>query len=111
MNRSERRRLGIKKREPSITIKMEDINRMKQEATKAAADWAFFMMLAVPTMVIHDHFGDLMKKEGREQRFVDLCLDTYKCYESGLVDIQELKQVLKEEAGVEICKKGVKGNE
>lgn len=38
MNRSERRRLGIKKREPSITIKMEDIDRMKKEATKAA-EW------------------------------------------------------------------------
>lgn len=76
---------------------------MKQEATKAAADWAFFMMLAIPAMVIHDHFGEIMKKEGREQRFVDLCLDTYKCYEKGLVDIRELKQILKEEAGVEIC--------
>lgn len=111
MNRSERRRLGIKKREPSITIKMEDIDRMKKEATKAAADWAFFVMLAIPAMVIHDHFGEILKKEGREQRFVDLCLDTYKCYEEGLVDIRELKQVLKEEAGVEIGKKGVKGNE
>ena len=111
MNRSERRKLGIKKREPTINIRMQDVENMKKEATKAAADWAFFMMLAVPTMVIHDHFGDLMKKEGREQRFVDLCLDTYKCCESGLVDISELKQVLKDEAGVEICKKGVKGNE
>lgn len=103
MNRSERRRLGIKRKEPSITVKMEDIDRMKKEATKAAADWAFFMMLAVPTMVIHDHFSEIMKKDGREKRFVDLCLDTYKCYEAGLVDIRELKQVLKEEAGVEIC--------
>lgn len=105
MNRSERRRLGIKRREPTINIRMEDVEQMKKEATKAASDFAFFMMLAVPTMVIHDHFGELMKKEGREQRFVDLCIDTYKCYESGLVDIQELKQVLKEEAGVEIEKR------
>lgn len=107
MNRSERRRLGIKRREPTINIRMEDVEQMKKEATKAAADWAFFMMLTVPTMVIHDHFGELMKKEGREQRFVDLCIDTYKCYESGLVDIQELKQVLKDEAGIEIEKRKV----
>lgn len=46
-----------------------------------------------------------MKKEGREQRFVDLCLDTYKCYEDGLVDIRELSEVLKDEAGVEIEKR------
>ena len=105
MNRSERRRLGIKRREPTINIRMEDVEQMKKEATKAAADWAFFMMLAVPTMVIHDHFGELMKKEGREQRFVDLCLDTYKCYEDGLVDIRELSEVLKDEAGVEIEKR------
>lgn len=107
MNRSDRRRLGIKRREPTINIRMEDVEQMKKEATKAAADWAFFMMLAIPVMVIHDHFGDLMKREGREQRFVDLCIDTYKCYESGLVDIQELKQVLKDEAGIEIEKRKV----
>lgn len=107
MNRSERRRIGIKRREPTINIRMEDVEQMKKEATKAAADWAFFMMLAIPVMVIHDHFGDLMKREGREQRFVDLCIDTYKCYESGLVDIQELKQVLKDEAGIEIEKRKV----
>lgn len=102
MNRSERRKLGIKKREPTINMRMEDVENMKKEATKAAADFAFLMMLAIPTMVIHDHFAEIMKKDGREQRFVDLCIDVYKCYESGLVDIQELKQVLKEEAGVEI---------
>lgn len=102
MNRSERRKLGIKKREPTINIRMQDVEQMKQEATKKAADFAFTLMLAIPTMVIHDHFGELIKKDGREQRFVDLCIDTYKCFETDKVGIGELQEVLKEEAGVEI---------
>lgn len=62
----------------------------------------FFLMLAIPTMVIHDKFGQLMKKGNREKTFVDLCMDTYQCYEKGYVTIKELRQLLKEEAGIEI---------
>ena len=33
MNRQERRRLGVKKKDPMISVKQSDIDRMKQEAT------------------------------------------------------------------------------
>lgn len=59
-------------------------------------------MLAVPAMVIHDKFGSLMKKEGWVEKFVDLCMDTYKCYEEGYVRLDELAKILKDEANVEI---------
>jgi len=69
MNRQERRRMGIKKKDPMISIKKSDIDAMKEEATEKGCKMAFNLMLAVPAMVIHDKFGSLMKK-GRTRRKV-----------------------------------------
>ena len=104
MNRAERRRLakqGIKvKKEPVINIKQSDVEQMKIDTAEQAAEMAFFMMLAIPTMVIHDHFGDLMKREGREQNFIKWCLNTYECFGQGLVTLEDLEQCLYQEAGL-----------
>lgn len=102
MNRQERRRLGIKRKDSMISIKQSDIDRMKEEATEKGCKLAFGLMLAVPAMVIHDHYGELMKKDGRVSRFVDLCMEQYKCYEEGYITLEELAKCLKDEAGVEI---------
>lgn len=42
------------------------------------------------------------RKEASQKGFIDLCMDTYKCYEEGYVTLKELAQILKDEAGVEI---------
>lgn len=102
MNRQERRRLGIKRKEPIINLRKEDIQNMKEEAVGKGVRMAFTLMLALPTMVIHDHFGELMRKDGREKRFVALCMEQYKCYEEGYVGLEELHKLLKEEADVDI---------
>lgn len=102
MNRQERRRLGIKKKDPMVSIKQSDIDRMKEEATEKGCKMAFNLMLAVPDMVIHDKFGSLMKKEGRVENFVALCMEEYKCYEEGYVRLDEMAKILKDEAGIEI---------
>lgn len=31
----------------------------------------FEELIAIPVMVIHDHFGELRKKDGREERFTE----------------------------------------
>lgn len=85
-----------------VSIKQSDINAMKEEAAEKGCKMAFNLMLAVPAMVIHDHYGELMKKSGRVERFIDLCMDTYRCYEEGYVTLKELAQILKDESGVEI---------
>ena len=103
MNRAERRRLGIKTKDPVINIKQSDIDRIKYESANEAAEMAFFMMLAIPTMVIHDHFGDLMRREGREQNFIKWCLNTYECFGQGLVSLEDLEQCLYEEAGLRMA--------
>lgn len=106
MNRAERRRLakqGITaKKEPVFNVKQSDVERMRLETARDSAEMAFFMMLAIPVMVIHDHFGDLMKREGREQNFIKWCLNTYECYGQGLVTLEDLEQCLWEEAGLKM---------
>lgn len=102
MNRQERRRLGVKRKDPMVSIKQSDIDRMKKEATEKGCRFAFNLMLAVPAMVIHDKFESLMKKEGRVEKFVDLCMEEYKCYEEGYVRLDEMAKILKDEANVEI---------
>lgn len=41
MNRQERRRMGIKKKDPMISIKQSDIDAMKKEATEKGCKLAF----------------------------------------------------------------------
>lgn len=113
MSRQERRRLAMKK-DPTLTIKQSELDRMIDDAVKnGAAKLAkkakeeaiqklFGQLLAVPVMVIHDHFGALMKKEGREERFAEMCLDLFDTVEKGYVTPQELMQCLKEETGMRI---------
>lgn len=94
--------MGIKKKDPMISIKQSDIDRMKQEATEKGCKFAFSLMLAIPAMVIHDKFNELKKEDGRVEKFVELCMEQYKCYEEGYVGLEELAKLLKDEAGVEI---------
>lgn len=108
MNRAERRKLGIKQKEPIVNIKRSDIEQIKKDVTKETIDTAFLLMLGIPTMIIHDKFAQLIKKnvdgKNREERFVDLCLELYDCFEQGYVTLDDLKNCLKEEAGVEFKK-------
>lgn len=100
MNRAERRRLGIKKPDPVRQMKDSDIEAIRQQALKEGCQQALFLMLAIPVMVVHDKFGQLMKKEGREERFAEEVIKLYQLYENGYVDIKDLQQCLWEEAGL-----------
>lgn len=113
MNRAERRRrqkqgLPIVK-EPVVNMKVSDIQQIKTQATNTAADTAFFLMLAIPVMVIHDKYPQLMRREvdgkSRAERFADLCLDLYDSFNKGYVTLDDLSQCLWEEAGIKIERK------
>ena len=89
MNRAERRKrqkqgLPIVK-EPVLNIKASDIQQIKKDAINSTANTAFFLMLAIPVMVIHDKYPKIMKKvvdgKSREERFADLCIDLYQSFE------------------------------
>lgn len=108
MNRAERRRLGAKK-ESVINIKASDVENIKRKATNDAVNIAFFMMLAIPVMILHDKYSQITRKEvdgkKREERFTDMCMDLYNSVEKGYVSINDLSKCLWEEAGVKFFKK------
>ena len=102
MNRAERRRNKNLKPEPTYNIKKSEIQSIKSAATSDAVDAAFALMLCIPVWVLHDNFGKLMKKEGREQLFTDLLFETYDCFKEGRISFEDLITTLKEEANVTI---------
>ena len=107
MNRAERRRIQKEAAsDPIISMKQSEIYKMKMDAVYQAVDTAFELMLAIPTMVIHDNFGKLMKKQGREEKFAELCFDLYDSYERGYVTIEDLRKCLWEEGGMKVKKNG-----
>lgn len=113
MNRAERRKrakLGLPvEKEPVINVKASDIQQIKKNATNQAADTAFFLMLAIPVMVLHDKYGQLMRREvdgkSREERFADLCIDLYDSFNKGYVTLDDLAECLWEEAGIKLERK------
>lgn len=113
LSRQVRRKIERQKnKNATLTVKPEYLKDLcsqavKQEAAKLAAhakneavSRLFEELIAIPVMVIHDHFGELRKKDGREERFAEMCLELYDTVEKGFVTPAELRQCLFEEAGV-----------
>ena len=113
MNRAERRRKQKQGppivKEPVMNIKVSDIQNIKKQATMTAADTAFLLMLAIPVMVIHDKYPQIMRRvvdgKSREERFADLCLELYDSFEKGYVTLDDLAGCLWDEAGIKLEKK------
>lgn len=103
MNRAERRRLEkqgkLIPKEPVINIKTSDVQAIKKNATSEAVDKAFFMMLALPLMVLHDKYGF---GKVRGERFIDQVLDLYDSFEKGFVTLDDLHKCLWDEGGIKI---------
>ena len=102
MNRAERRANGIKRKEPTYNLNESQILKIKQDAASKGCDLAFGLMLAIPVMVIHDKYPKLMRKEGREETFANLCLELYDHYDKGYVSLDDLAQCLYEETGMSL---------
>lgn len=106
MNRAQRRKAGVKKPEPTYNMSAQQIAGLKKEATNEAVNAAFVLMLAIPAMVLHDKFGQLMPREvggkNREELFVDMCVDLYDSYVKGYVTLDDLREWLWEEANTKI---------
>lgn len=113
LSRQVRREIERKKsKNVVLTVKPEYLKDLcsqavQQEAAKLAThakneavSRLFEELIAIPVMVIHDHFGKLRKKDGREERFAEMCLELYDTVEKGFVTPAELRQCLFEEAGV-----------
>lgn len=84
----------------TYTLTADQIQRIKDEAIQEATNTAFKLMLGIPTIVIHDKFGKLMRKERREETFVDLILDVFDSYSRGYLTLDDIDKVLRDEGGI-----------
>ncbi len=103
MNRAERRKAEKKgqaiQKEPVINIKSSDVQQLKKNAAKEAADTAFLLMLSIPMSVLHDKHG---WGKVRCERFIDQVLDLYDSFEKDYVALDDLEKCLGDEAGIKI---------
>lgn len=79
--------------------------QIKKQATADASDICFPLMLGIPAMVILDKYAEIMPREGRVQKFVELCLEQYEAFQEGRFTMDDVHQVLEKEAGVTIRRK------
>ena len=115
LSRQVRRKIERQKnKNATLTVKPEYLKDLcaqavQQEAAKLATHakneavsrlFEELSAIPVPVRVINDHFGELRKKDGREERFAEMCLELYDSVEKGFVTPAELRQCLFEEAGV-----------
>lgn len=106
MNRAERRRLQKKgvqvPVEPVINIKASDVQQMKDQATKKAANTGFLLMLGLPILVLRDKWGF---GKVRLERFIDQVIDMYEAFNEGYLTLDDIHKVIEEETGIKILGK------
>lgn len=95
-----------KKKVATYNLNEEQIEAIKKQATMDAIDQCFIMMMAFPTMVIHDKMNDIWvnkgKSETREERFMNHVLELYDSFLKGYITIDDLLNTIKDETGVEL---------
>ena len=75
------------------------IQQAKRTAVNQATDQVVKLMLALPVYVLHDKHG---WGKVRCERFANQMLELYDAYQSGYVTIEDVLQVLEDEAGMTI---------
>lgn len=112
MSRADRRReqRDKEKSEKLYQLTEAQIRNIRLQGVKDAEKVAFVLMAYNPIMVLEGHFGELMKKEGRIERFIELLMNQYACFEDGYVTIQDMKDYLYEKYGLTIEFKLGKGD-
>ena len=100
MNRAERRRNEkAMKKDPHWNLRASDVQQIKANANKQAVDVALELMFCLPVMWLHD------KKGWGEKRLTELVngvLELYDSFERGYITLDDLRETLKTETGVEI---------
>ncbi len=98
MNRAERRRAKRTAEKPKTYVLTDDqIQQIKFEAM----EYAFRMLLAVPSLVLHDKFGF---GRIRLDRFNYYALSWLKSVQKGEVSLETVMTLCKEEAGYDVIK-------
>lgn len=93
---AERRKAG---KTPTYNFTLEQINAMldkaKEQAVKEAVGALIELMLGLPIMILHDKHG---WGKTRNSRLVDDVMNLYDSYEKGYLTLEDVREVLWEEA-------------
>lgn len=89
----------MKKKTPTYNMTWEQIENVKQEATKKATRKAFNLMIILPVMVLRDKWGFGNK---RLWDFVLATKDLYDSYEKDYLTLDDMVQAIEEETGIKI---------
>lgn len=106
MTRAERRREQRRNDKKTVTRTMTiaQIQQLKHDMSVLIADEMLMKVFGIATLVIHDKFGTLMRKEvdgiGREERFIDECMKLHEAFENGYLTLEDIQETLTEECGL-----------
>lgn len=107
MNRAERRKQAKVTgspivRDPMISMKKSDIDRIKQEAAEKAIDTAITLLLSIPIKVMYEKYGWGMKK--RLPELAEALTDEYQRFSDGEMTLEEYQEMVFEYCGVKFRK-------
>ena len=106
MNRAERRRLEKQGKtvwkEPVLSMRASDLERIKSEAREEAVDTAMVLLLGIPIKVLRDKYGWGMKK--RLPEFAEAFLEVYSDFSEGDMTLEEFRELIYEECGIKFQK-------
>lgn len=103
MNRAERRKQAKLTRspimrDPIISMKQSDIERIKKEAADKAIDSAMILLLSIPIKVMHEKYGWGMKS--RLPELSEAIIDEYQAFSDGDMTLEEYQEMVFEYCGV-----------
>lgn len=109
MNRAERRRQQKEQEKANslITLTNAQIDIIKQQAYDDAVHDLMHIALGVSAFTLHDKYGSLMKKDHREQKFIDFALDVWSAIESGHIALNDIVDALKHECDCDLVEIGL----
>lgn len=103
MNRAERRKQAKLTgssivRDPIISMKKSDIDRIKREAEEKAIDTVMVLLLSIPIKVMHEKYGWGMKS--RLPELSEALVDEYQAFSDGDMTLEEYQEMVYEYCGV-----------
>lgn len=107
MNRAERRRQAKTTgfpmaRDPIISMRKSDIDRIKQDAVEEATQTAITLLLSIPIKVMYEQYGWGMKK--RLPELAEALIDEYQRFTDGEMTLEEYQEMVYEYCGVKFKK-------
>lgn len=105
MSRAQLRRQQKEKAKQTKTYNFTraDVDKLKSDMVSVVASEFLEAIFGISIMVLHDKFGQLIKKnvdgKCREERFFDYCIDLYDSYEKGYLTLDDIRQTLEKECG------------